>query len=114
MRSGSNVANRASLVAALPTPDAATARTLYDPRSAQTLDELKHQVFADKTMAEPARHLASEMTRAGQPVWLYRFSYVPESQRATVKGTRGSTSGSGYGAEASDGQTERRTPVSSV
>ncbi|HUK36292.1 MAG TPA: carboxylesterase family protein, partial [Vicinamibacterales bacterium] len=27
------------------------------------------------------------MARAGQPVWLYRFSYVPESQRATVKGT---------------------------
>jgi para-nitrobenzyl esterase len=65
-------------------PDAAAARTAYDPRGTETLDELKQQVFADMTMTGPARHFASEVTRAGQPAWLYRFSYVPESQRATV------------------------------
>ena len=38
-------------------------------------------------MTEPARHLADVIARAGEPVWLYRFSYVAESQRATLKGT---------------------------
>jgi para-nitrobenzyl esterase len=38
-------------------------------------------------MTEPARHLADLVARAGQPVWLYRFSYVSESQRAELKGT---------------------------
>ena len=63
------------------------ARKLYDPQGDQTLDELKQQVLADKTLVEPARHLADEMVRAGQPTWLYRFSYVAESQRGTLKGT---------------------------
>jgi para-nitrobenzyl esterase len=67
--------------------DADQARKLYDPRGDEALDALKQQVFADKTMVEPARHLANEMARAGQPTWLYRFSYVAESQRATLKGT---------------------------
>jgi para-nitrobenzyl esterase len=68
-------------------PNAAWARSLYDPRGDETLDELKQQAFADKTMVEPARHLADEMARAGQPIWLYRFSYVPESERSTMIGT---------------------------
>jgi len=63
------------------------ARNLYDPCGDQTLDELKQQIFADKTMTEPARHLANLVARAGQPVWLYRFSYVSESQRAELTGT---------------------------
>jgi para-nitrobenzyl esterase len=67
--------------------DATEARKLYDPQGNQTLDELKQQVFADETMTEPARHLADQVARAGQPVWLYRFSYVAESQRAKQKGT---------------------------
>jgi para-nitrobenzyl esterase len=67
--------------------NAAEARSLYDPRGDQTLEELKQQAFADKTMLEPARHLADEMARAGQPTWLYRFSYVAESERRTAKGT---------------------------
>jgi len=66
---------------------AAQARRLYDPHGDQTLEELKQQAFADKTMLEPARHLADEMARAGQPTWLYRFSYVAESDRASAKGT---------------------------
>ncbi len=65
---------------------AADARALYDPRGDQTLDELKQQVFADRTMTEPVRFFADQVARAGQPVWLYRFSYVPESQRGTSKG----------------------------
>jgi para-nitrobenzyl esterase len=67
--------------------DADQARKFYDPQGDESFDELKQQVFADKTMVEPARYLANEMARAGQPTWLYRFSYVAESQRAILKGT---------------------------
>jgi para-nitrobenzyl esterase len=65
------------------------ARKLYDANGDQSLDELKQQVFADKTMTEPARHLAEVVARAGHPVWLYRFSYVAEALRSNPawKGT---------------------------
>jgi len=68
-------------------PDAAVARHAYDPLGSQTLDELKQQVFADRTLVEPARHLANEMARTGQQVWLYRFAYVSEAQRGQNMGT---------------------------
>ena len=61
------------------------ARALYDPTGNETLDELKQQVLADKTLVEPSRHLADEMVRAGQPTWWYRFSYVAESLRDDPK-----------------------------
>jgi para-nitrobenzyl esterase len=67
-------------------PDAERARSLYDPRGDQTLGELKQQVFADKTLVEPTRHFADEMSRSGQPVWLYRFAYVSEAQRGQLMG----------------------------
>ena len=66
-------------------PSADEARKLYDPHGNETLDELKQQVFADKTMLEPARHLADLVARSGQPVWLYRFSYVAEALRNDPK-----------------------------
>lgn len=65
---------------------AGEARRLYDPRGDQTLDELKQRVFVDRTMVEPARHLGNEWSRAGQPVWWYRFAYVAESQRGKLMG----------------------------
>jgi len=68
-------------------PDASEARSVYDPRGDQTLEELKQQVFADRTLVEPARHLADEVARAGQPVWLYRFAYVAQAQRGKNMGT---------------------------
>ncbi|MGF1569244.1 MAG: carboxylesterase/lipase family protein [Nodosilinea sp.] len=64
-------------------PYAQEAKLLYDPRGDQTLAELKQQVFADKTLVEPARHFANEMARARQPVWLYRFAYVVQPLRNT-------------------------------
>ena len=67
-------------------PDAPQARKLYDPLGSQTLDELKQQVFADRTFVEPARHFANEMARAGQTVWLYRFAYVSQAQRGQAMG----------------------------
>jgi para-nitrobenzyl esterase len=68
-------------------PDADQARKLYDPLGNQTLDELRQQVFADRAMVEPARHLANEMARTGQTAWLYRFAYVAEAQRGRNMGT---------------------------
>jgi para-nitrobenzyl esterase len=69
-------------------PNAVQARGLYDPLGDQTLDELKQQVFADKTLVEPARHFANQAARAGLPVWLYRFAYVSQSQRGQLMGTQ--------------------------
>jgi para-nitrobenzyl esterase len=66
---------------------AANARKLYDPLGDQTFDELKQQISADMTMIEPARYFADQMTRAGNPVWVYRFEYVSESQRGKIIGT---------------------------
>ncbi|CAG2159842.1 carboxylesterase/lipase family protein [Cupriavidus numazuensis] len=63
------------------------ARRLYDPHGTLMFDELKQQVLADKTLVEPARHLADMVAASGQPVWLYRFSYVAESQRSKLSGT---------------------------
>ena len=60
---------------------ASAARNLYDPRGDQTLEEMKQQVLADRTLVEPTRHFANEMARAGNPVWVYRFAYVSEAQR---------------------------------
>ena len=67
--------------------DASEARRLYDPRGDQTLDELKQQVFADRTIVEPARNLANLLARDGQPVYLYRFGYLNEAARGKLMGT---------------------------
>ena len=64
---------------------AAEARALYDPTGNETLEELKQQVLADKTLVEPSRHLADEMVGGGQPTWWYRFSYVAETLRGDPK-----------------------------
>jgi para-nitrobenzyl esterase len=66
---------------------AAEAGKLCDPKGDQPFEELKQQGFADRTMVEPVRHFANKMARVGNPVWLYRFAYVSESQRGTLMGT---------------------------
>ena len=42
--------------------------------------------FADSLFRGPARFLAGEMPRVGQPAWLYEFSYVGETLRRTESG----------------------------
>jgi para-nitrobenzyl esterase len=66
--------------------NAVQARKLYDPQGDQTLDELKQQVYSDRSEVEPARHLADAVARAGHPAYLFRFSYVAESTRGEQKG----------------------------
>jgi para-nitrobenzyl esterase len=63
------------------------AKSIYDPDDAVDLDELKVQVYMDMTMVEPAQHAADLVAAAGQPTWLYRFSYVPTVQRPKMPGT---------------------------
>ncbi|GMV00646.1 MAG: carboxylic ester hydrolase [Burkholderiales bacterium] len=42
--------------------------------------------FMDSLFRGPARFLAGEMPRVGQPAWLYEFSYVGEGRRAGEPG----------------------------
>jgi para-nitrobenzyl esterase len=64
---------------------AAEARTIYDPEGSETLEELKQQALADRTLVEPSRNLANLAAVGGQPVWHYRFSYVAEALRGDPK-----------------------------
>lgn len=41
---------------------------------------------SDWTFVEPARYLARQAVRGGQPTYLYRFSYVAENYRTLLKG----------------------------
>ena len=65
---------------------AAQARALYDPNGDAHLETLIQAVYADRTMIEPTRHLAEMMTRAGQPAYYYRFSYLGEPHRRKLPG----------------------------
>ncbi|MDI3290172.1 carboxylesterase family protein [Polyangium sp. 15x6] len=67
-------------------PLSTRARKLYDPDGNAELSALVQDVHADRVMVEPSRHLAEAMTRAGQPAYFYRFSYVAESRRTQVPG----------------------------
>jgi para-nitrobenzyl esterase len=63
-------------------PMAPQARALYDPKGDPSLDALNQAVGAGRAMVEPSRNLPELVTKAGQPAYFYRFSYVPELQRA--------------------------------
>lgn len=82
---GIGVAKNKRALFALFGSNAREARKLYDPKGSETLDELKQQVLADKTLVEPSRHLAEEVARSGQPAYWYRFSYVAEALRSSPK-----------------------------
>jgi para-nitrobenzyl esterase len=72
-------------------PLSSQARALYDPKGDASLKDLIQPIMADRTMTEPPRHMAELMTKAGQPAYLYRFSYVAEAQRGKIPGaTHGS------------------------
>lgn len=66
--------------------DAAKARALYDPDGRADFARLSWQVAMDRVMAEPARFVAREVVRQGQPAHLYRFSYVAQAQRGQWQG----------------------------
>ena len=66
--------------------NADAARKTYDPDSSRTLTDLIGAIDRDRMMIEPARFVARTLSRAGQPVWEFRFSYVAESMRSQWPG----------------------------
>jgi para-nitrobenzyl esterase len=59
--------------------DAARAAGVFNPGGQVPAQRLVQGIGADMSMHEPARFVARSVTEAGQPAWLYRFSYVHES-----------------------------------
>jgi len=57
------------------------ARAVYDPDGKIELKALSRAVEADLMMVEPARFLAQSITAAGEPAYIFRFSYIAESKR---------------------------------
>ncbi len=58
----------------------------YDPQGTGDKGELGIGLASDGAMVEPARLLARLASAAGQPTFVYRFSYVASSLRKTTKG----------------------------
>ena len=66
--------------------DASRARTLYDPKGDADLRTVSQLVGGDQMMLGPAREIAQLLARRRLKVYEYRFSYVAESLRATLRG----------------------------
>ena len=47
---------------------------------------LGSMIFGDKRFVEPARYIASKASMNDQPIWLYRFNYVPSQLKGKVDG----------------------------
>ena len=58
----------------------------YDPKGTGDKGEIGVGIMSDGAMVEPARLVARLASAAGQPTYLYRFSYVASSLRATARG----------------------------
>jgi para-nitrobenzyl esterase len=62
------------------------AKRLYDPEDRNSVHDVGIRVASDRSQVEPARHVARILTKQGQPVYLFRFSYVAESMRSQWPG----------------------------
>jgi para-nitrobenzyl esterase len=58
----------------------------YDPEKTGQMGEVGVGLISDGAMVEPARLLARLASAAGQPTFVYRFSYVASSIREDTKG----------------------------
>ncbi|NIJ35921.1 para-nitrobenzyl esterase [Sphingopyxis panaciterrae] len=67
-------------------PVRAAAEKVYDPEGKQDAAHIGVAVSADLTFLEPARHVAKIIAGRGQPVFTYRFGYVPEYLRSKLPG----------------------------
>lgn len=68
------------------------AEAIYDPENKRDAMRIGGEISADAVMLEPARHVTRIISKRGQPVYAYRYSYVPEYLRAK-------TSGAGHSSE---------------
>ena len=58
----------------------------YDPEKTGNMGEVGIGLMSDGAMVEPARLMARLASAAGQPTYVYRFSYVASSIRKDTKG----------------------------
>jgi para-nitrobenzyl esterase len=66
--------------------EADKARSVYDPTGEAKLPEVLLSIGSDMTMHEPSRFVAREVTAAGRPAWLYRYTYVAEKEPTRAMG----------------------------
>lgn len=67
---------------ALPADRRAAVMQAFDPEGTGDAARVVNDLTTAQFITEPDRNLARLHARAGQPVWLYYFSYVPPSQAA--------------------------------
>jgi para-nitrobenzyl esterase len=72
-------------------PRAGEARALYDPAGNADARQVAFRVGGDQMMVEPVRHISRLLTRRGQSVYPFRFSYVAESLRRSWPGAMHAT-----------------------
>lgn len=90
--------------------NAMRAQQVFDPDGSMPLAALSWEVGGQRTMIEPARHVARLWSGEGLKVWEYRFSYVAESMREQWQGAPHATElpflfgtvGARYGEDATD------------
>ena len=64
----------------------AQAEQAFDPRGGKDVRAVGALVASDTMMVEPARFAAKAWSKAGRPVYAFRFSYVAESMRSQWPG----------------------------
>lgn len=62
------------------------AERVYDPAGTQNPAKIGVAISADMMFLEPARHATRIIAGKGQPVYAYRFGYVPEYLRSKMPG----------------------------
>jgi para-nitrobenzyl esterase len=67
-------------------PAAAEARAAFDPTGKLTVQQVSDEIGGTVWMIEPARAIARTLSARGQPVYEYRFSYIPTSMRGKWPG----------------------------
>jgi para-nitrobenzyl esterase len=67
-------------------PEAAEARAAFDPTNKLTLQQVSDEIGGAAWMIGPARAIARTLSARGQPVYEYRFSYIPTSTRGKWPG----------------------------
>jgi para-nitrobenzyl esterase len=58
----------------------------YDPKGEGDKAKVINAMVTDQYITEPDRNLARITAKAGEPTWVYHFSYVPAAKRATALG----------------------------
>lgn len=61
------------------------AKAAYDPDGSKEFAEVQTRFNTDKVWAEPARFVASSFVAAGDPAYIFLFSYVPVAMKERMK-----------------------------